>query len=745
MSLWIGLIVVTLGLITIRIPPVDGFMTLTLAPILLILGYIVLIPYSLCPKRLPTGAYFDSSSGKVPKQLLINGGIIVFVASFAIYMITLWPGPGWWDSSQYITASHTLGVTSPPGSFMLELIGRIAATVIPFLSPSVKINMLMALFSSLAAVVVYFIVIRVVRSINGERSFAESGIMISGIAAALSLAFTHSIWCKATFANAYALSLLTGCLLIYLAILWWERAETPGGGNYLLLAALLFGLDLSVHRSNLLFAPFFVLLIIIRSPRAFLDWRLWLGGILMFFIGFSMQFAIMLRAQLNPEINLGNPDTLRGFWDYFNMRQFNISIFGLDLLQRKGPFWSYQIKEMYLRYIGWNFIGLGGDGIKISFSGMYGIPLLFGIIGVVVHFVGKFKYALMLFIAFLFASLGAVFYLNVPAGFFREMDRHFAVSFMFISVWIGVAVYAAMYHIPRLFMQWSNRYETACWIVAAVMLLILPLNMFRANFSNNNMSENHSAQAYGCNLLESCDQNAILITAGDSDTFTAWYCRMIEKNRPDMMVMNIHLLNTPWYLNTLLTYHPDIPWTLTPDSISQIRPQKWDGDSIIIAGSSEYTSQFRFLPKPGYGPDILLPADQVLIDIIRTNNWRRPICFSSGFGDNIPLGLHEYCRSDGLVWKLCPNDYERADMARLEENLDKYDYRGIGENNYLDPVGQQMKRSYMSGFFNLAGHYKDDGDTTRLENLSARFDRIWPGAGGLMNKLEQTESQQTGG
>lgn len=40
----LGLAVIAVGYVLLRIPPVDGFLSLTAAPILLVLGYCVLIP-----------------------------------------------------------------------------------------------------------------------------------------------------------------------------------------------------------------------------------------------------------------------------------------------------------------------------------------------------------------------------------------------------------------------------------------------------------------------------------------------------------------------------------------------------------------------------------------------------------------------------------------------------------------------------------------------------------------------------
>ena len=48
-----GLFVIALGYVLLSIPPADGFLSLTLAPILLVLGYCVLIPAALLVRESP--------------------------------------------------------------------------------------------------------------------------------------------------------------------------------------------------------------------------------------------------------------------------------------------------------------------------------------------------------------------------------------------------------------------------------------------------------------------------------------------------------------------------------------------------------------------------------------------------------------------------------------------------------------------------------------------------------------------
>ena len=48
-----GLAVIVLGYVFLRIPPAEGFFSLTLAPVLLVVGYCVLIPMAILVRDQP--------------------------------------------------------------------------------------------------------------------------------------------------------------------------------------------------------------------------------------------------------------------------------------------------------------------------------------------------------------------------------------------------------------------------------------------------------------------------------------------------------------------------------------------------------------------------------------------------------------------------------------------------------------------------------------------------------------------
>ena len=354
--------------------------------------------------------------------------------------------------------------------------------------------------------------------------------------------------------------------------------------------------------------------------------KMYIASILMIFIGFSTYSTIFIRATQHPTINENNPDSFDSFLYYMNREQYgawNIlnkyylpdSKFTINrdesinwkrwTTNKNNPtaseqlnyFWEYQVKEMYLRYFAWQFIGKSDlDDIESSWElrqldgkllkrlqgvspTRYFIPFAFilGLIGMIFHFIRDKKRAFSLLMLFLATGLMIIVYLNQYDPQPRERDYSYVGSFFAFSVWIGIGAYAAIDKISK--MQKGN-YKLLSTTLASFLLVLMPINMLANDFHGHNRSGNYVAWDYAYNLLNSCEPNAILFTNGDNDTFPLWYIQEVEGVRKDVRVVNLSLLNTDWYIDQLKNEpfteeyngYKRLPINLSQEAIKGISP-----------------------------------------------------------------------------------------------------------------------------------------------------------------------------
>lgn len=81
---------------------------------------------------------------------------------------------------------------------------------------------------------------------------------------------------------------------------------------------------------------------------------------------------------------------------------------------------------------------------------------------------------------------------------------------------------------------------------------------------------------YNYNMLMSLDQNAILFTNGDNDTYPCWVLQQAKTVRPDVTILNVHLIRNQDYLARKLSERnirlsqEALPKADSPDFIAQL-------------------------------------------------------------------------------------------------------------------------------------------------------------------------------
>ncbi|MDE7136687.1 MAG: hypothetical protein K2N91_08640, partial [Muribaculaceae bacterium] len=158
----------------------------------------------------------------------------------------------------------------------------------------------------------------------------------------------------------------------------------------------------------------------------------------------------------------------------------------------------------------------------------------------------------VVFVFFFMTGIAIVLYLNQPPMQPRERDYAFAGSFYAFAIWIGIGVYT-VWQLLMLLLKSSksedSRRSTISAIIAGALCIIVPIQMVSQTWDDHDRSGRYTTRDYGMNYLSSLDDNAIIFTNGDNDTFPLWYAQEVEGYRTDVRVINLAYLGTEWYAN----------------------------------------------------------------------------------------------------------------------------------------------------------------------------------------------------
>jgi hypothetical protein len=506
---------------------------------------------------------------------------------------------------------------------------------------------------------------------------------------------------------------------------------------------------------------------------------------LLIVLGYSTYIMVYIRANANPPMNENNPGTVAKLVSYLNREQYGSA----PLIQRRWDtdpekrqnhqkytsdfdyFWRYQFGHMFIRYIGWNYVGSAGDEKEagVDFKQLYAIPLLLSIFGVYYHWKKDPKMAFVGIATFLVMGVVLVFYFNMQESQPRERDYFYVGAFMMMCMWIGLGVLGV---IDLLKENLSGKnYEYASYGMLAFGLIFVDVNMARVNFREANRAGNYIPWDYSYNLLQSCEQDAILFTNGDNDTFPLWYLQDVEGVRQDIRIVNLSLLNTPWYIKQLKHNEPygakKVALSATDEFIERVGPSEFNGRDMELPVPPEFTNRF-VVENPGIQLDTTITRggvirfymphsmevgkikairvqDMMVWDILRSAEWRRPIYFAMTVADDGKIGLREYMQLSGLAFKFVPvrngsywaNMDEKKIRASIFTNLNEptttphegFLWRGLqNPKTYFDEDARRLITSnYRNVFMALSLYYANvKNEPSRVSEVLNRMEEVIP-------------------
>ena len=176
-------------------------------------------------------------------------GLIVFLVSSIVYLITIHPSISFWDSGEYAACAVSLSIPHAPGAPLWIILAKIA-TLIPIgTDPALRINIFSSICSGLTVFLLYLIIVELIKSWKGEILNSTDAVItfVPAVIGSLSFAFCDSFWSIAHISDIYSFGTLVIALCLWLIYKWWNSHDTTANIRYLYLTGFLIGLSLGAE------------------------------------------------------------------------------------------------------------------------------------------------------------------------------------------------------------------------------------------------------------------------------------------------------------------------------------------------------------------------------------------------------------------------------------------------------------------------------------------------------------------
>jgi hypothetical protein len=450
---------------------------------------------------------------------------VLALSLMVVYFNSMAPGLTWAnsgsDGGDLITAAATGGVAHPTGYPVYLLLARLFQ-LLPIGSLAFRTNLMSALATVIAALLVYDLVFRSLSPANGNQNW------VAGLAATYAFGFSPLVWSQAVITEVYSLQALFVILILYLSsdvsLLYFSQKQLDR------LKGLTFGLAMGNHMTTILLLPVFLSPIFYHKPviltgkfeerqivfSSLLCRIAWMG------MGLLVYLTLPLRALSQPPVNWGNPVTLGGFGWLVSGRLYQDQLFVLTL----SSIWPRV------------------QAAAALLIEQFGVPgLIIGLLGLVAFYKPTQLYANTIWTFFAYFVFSIVYATD-------DSFMYLIPAFLCFAIWIGLGVGGLM----QISIQMSRQIGAAGGFIFILYLFILAGN----HWHQVDASQDLRAQHFGMEVLARAPENAIVFAKGDKAIFSMWYFHYVLGNRPDLAVVVTDLLPFDWYQETLHTNYPSL-------------------------------------------------------------------------------------------------------------------------------------------------------------------------------------------
>lgn len=121
--------------------------------------------------------------------------------------------------------------------------------------------------------------------------------------------------------------------------------------------------------------------------------------------------------------------------------------------------------------------------------------------------------------------------------------------------------------------------------------LLLPLILALYVFPSQNLSQDREIRPMAESILKAAPEGAVLLTPGDRTVFTLWYFHHVERQRPDVYLIDSNLFAFDWYRERLARLYPELSVPFE-DDLAALQARSLVNNPFCVTGLISESSVF---------------------------------------------------------------------------------------------------------------------------------------------------------
>ncbi|MDQ2690012.1 MAG: DUF2723 domain-containing protein [Chloroflexota bacterium] len=490
---------------------------------------------------------------------------LVVLVALAIYVRTMLPSTGFWDTAEAQTVPHTLSIFHPTGFPVYAMLGW-AWSQLPIGEVAWRMNLLSGVCVALAAGLVVLIAGHLIAERDVRLRAGAAGV------AGLAFAFASEPWQNATRADIHALNVLFVALVVWLLLVWRaaERAASARAGRWLVAAAAAFGFGIGAHPLVGLTAFGIGAWLLAVDRNLWRRWRLVAACAAMIALGMATYAYIYVRAIIDPAPPLfyAHPDNWENFRYLVFAEQFR-HLFE-DFESPLADLWSKwagaeRVLAAQLPLPGWLLVAVGAATLAVRQ------------VGVLVFFA-------------LVAVANVLYAMNFRDG---DIDRYYLPTIVVVMPLLGVALAAigatvarAVAEVGRRLVETLPARRTLASAAGGIVLALgagVPAGSLVTTYAANDQSQNWDAERWTASVYEQLPPNAVVISWWSYST-PLWYHRWVLGERPDVTIIDERNILDDGYRtmrNAIRSFFGERPVYVVPPDWEYVRlTRQWETRTV---------------------------------------------------------------------------------------------------------------------------------------------------------------------